>query len=92
MRALLLVPIVLALAGCSVNQGMAIKRTAHYDAKGQLTGYTVEEIVHLPEVKRPADREQADVMLFETGTTRERQPAKWPPPRLGSSLRTAENR
>jgi len=71
---------------------MAVKRTAHYNAQGKLTGYTVEETVHLAKVMRPADRAQSDVILFETGTTFDRKRAHWPPPRSGSSLRAANNR
>ena len=92
MRVLLSLFLVLSSAGCAINQGMAVKRTAHYNAQGQLTGYTVEETVHLPKVMRPADRAQSDVILFETGTTLDRKRAHWPPPRSGTSLRTADKR
>jgi hypothetical protein len=44
------------LAGCAVNQGMTVVRTAQYDASGMLTGYTVVETLFLPSVRRPLCR------------------------------------
>ncbi len=88
MRAVLFLILVSTMAGCAINQGMTVKHTAHYNAQGQLSGYTVEETVFLPKVMRPLDRAQSDVILFETGTTMERHRAYWPPPRSGKALRT----
>lgn len=92
MRIILSVLLALSAIGCAINQGMAVKRTAHYNAQGELTGYAVEETVHIPRVMRPADRAQSDVLLFETGTTLDRKQAKWPPPRSGVALRPVVKR
>lgn len=68
------------LAGCSVNQGMSVVRTAHYDANGALTGYTVQEVLDLGVVRRPLDT-AVPVQLFETGDTVSRNAENWPPAR-----------
>jgi hypothetical protein len=70
----------LMTTGCAVQQGMVVTRTAHYDGQGQLTGYTVEEVLNLGRVNRPIDR-AVPVDYFETGTTADRDEAEWPPKR-----------
>ena len=81
-----LVPMLLAVAfvisGCAVQQGMRVTRSAHYDERGKLTGYTVEETLLLPKVSRPLDRAMPDIDHFETGNTRERDTKDWPPRRV----------
>jgi len=80
MRFAAIVLLAAGLAGCAVNQGMSVVRTAHYDANGVLTGYTVVETLFLPSVRRPLDT-AVPVHLFETGDTLKRNVEQWPPPR-----------
>lgn len=77
--------------GCVVQQGMSVKRIAHYDASGRLTGFTVEETLALGPVGRPAD-DAVPVSLFEIGSTIDRQTANWPPRGVQSAPPQASKR
>jgi uncharacterized lipoprotein len=65
------------LAGCSVSQEMQLTRTSHYDAQGNLTGYSVAETLVIKEVSRPMEDKNPTISYFSVDKNSSK--AAWPP-------------
>jgi len=65
------------LAGCSVSQDMQLTRTSHYDAQGNLTGYSVAETLVIKEVSRPIEDKNPTINYFTVD--KKNSKAAWPP-------------
>lgn len=81
-------PVSLLLAGCSISQDMQVTRTAHYDAEGKLTGYSVSEAIFVRDVSRPSQDKLPEIKYFSVA--KKDSNSSWPPAELAVAEAEAE--
>lgn len=87
-RAITALSVALLLSGCSISQDMQVTRTAHYDAEGKLTGYSVSEAIFVRDVSRPSQDKLPEIKYFSVA--RKDSNSSWPPAELAETETVTE--